>query len=628
MKGRTGRPVIKSFLIGAVVGAVVALLWAPQPGSVTRSQLQAKSAEFRAWAAVTSTEVQHRAEALYRSAYSFLDEQKSKLDETSLVIIIFVVAAILALQFAKKKRYLEARGKQKRLSYYFYDNSLNFLIPLLSVILFYIVLYGVFQVASAYVNLQWLIKLDEFFTQLKASFKGLKPNAKQVFVAFFALYLLGQVGLPARISKKLFALVDKYKTFTKRAYMLLIFLCSFTLLGTQAGMPTDVLRLRIVTIREGYADLRDEAEEALSTEVANSLLEKVHDSFPPSYHAALALPAQTASKITVLERSYVAAQTEYEIRSSTTEEIIAKGLSRIESASGLDTSVEVGAEAQKTAWSSTPPESTEISYTRLARAREAVRRYRDRLRAEAIVFLETEGGKKLTLQVPKIATSEFKKALFQEWIESYPILEPFVDVFVKTVDKEVETRVASGVDRLVTTAMQNPESLEQVANEEASTIVQEKAVAVPDAALARANQEIAALQKEAEEIDEALAQLEAEVQRAEVKRTNRIISELRSADEEVVRKASEQLAEMGERLSEEQVDEIVSIMRSGNTQWPRALRREGHCTWYEYTTTEYYAGRSLLNMESQYVGQEIKAEAGRACDSGKYEEKVTDPGWI
>jgi hypothetical protein len=85
---------------------------------------------------------------------------------------------------------------------------------------------------------------------------------------------------------------------------------------------------------------------------------------------------------------------------------------------------------------------------------------------------------------------------------------------------------------------------------------------------------------------------------------------------------------MGDNLSEEQVLEIVQVMRTDSVEWQRFLRRGTHCTYYEVTTTQYYAADALLNMRSIYVSDEIITEARDALASGIYTRKVDDPGWI
>ena len=114
----------------------------------------------------------------------------------------------------------------------------------------------------------------------------------------------------------------------------------------------------------------------------------------------------------------------------------------------------------------------------------------------------------------------------------------------------------------------------------------------------------------------------------EQERIEQLIAQLRSDDEAVTREASLQLSALGEKLNEEQVLEIVEIMRTGNVEWQRYLRRESHCTWYEYTTTKYYAADALFNMRSIYISDEIAVEVGDARASGKYTGRVFDPGWI
>jgi hypothetical protein len=108
----------------------------------------------------------------------------------------------------------------------------------------------------------------------------------------------------------------------------------------------------------------------------------------------------------------------------------------------------------------------------------------------------------------------------------------------------------------------------------------------------------------------------------------RLIVQLRSPSEEQRDNAATLLSRLGEELTEAVVEEIIKTMRYGTDNWSRYLYRRSHCTWYERTTVKYYAAKSLVNMKSSYVTDEIVREARNKANKEKTTYRVTDPGWI
>lgn len=108
----------------------------------------------------------------------------------------------------------------------------------------------------------------------------------------------------------------------------------------------------------------------------------------------------------------------------------------------------------------------------------------------------------------------------------------------------------------------------------------------------------------------------------------RLISQLSSDNEDDRDRAANFLSKFGEELSKALVEEIINIMRHGRKKWSKRLYRQSHCTWYEDITVKYYAAKSLENMKSPYVSDEIVREARNVRNRKKTKYRVTDPGWI
>ncbi|HEX9653361.1 MAG TPA: YtxH domain-containing protein, partial [bacterium] len=72
--GDSGFDFFKGFLFGGVVGAVLALLYAPKSGKETRDEIRKRSLELR-------DDAEAKLELAKQQAETYLDEAKKKLDE-------------------------------------------------------------------------------------------------------------------------------------------------------------------------------------------------------------------------------------------------------------------------------------------------------------------------------------------------------------------------------------------------------------------------------------------------------------------------------------------------------------------------------------------------------------------
>ncbi len=108
----------------------------------------------------------------------------------------------------------------------------------------------------------------------------------------------------------------------------------------------------------------------------------------------------------------------------------------------------------------------------------------------------------------------------------------------------------------------------------------------------------------------------------------RLFVQLSSPSEKQRDNAADLLSKHGEELTKAIIEEIIKTMRRGRESWSKRLYRVSHCTWYEKTTVKYYAAKSLINMNSPYVTDEIVREARNKTNREKTRYRVTDPGWI
>jgi hypothetical protein len=542
-------------------------------------------------------------------------------------ILLLVAALGLTILVFGKKHLLEKDGRDKEVLYYFLKSSLEFLVPFTLVLLFYLGLLIVISMKWESISLHSLIRLEEYLTTIH-SYTKWKLSKGMVLGLFVAIFVLGLLRVPLEARKKLYSGVDWIYTWSKRAYVLFVLLCSFTLLGTQLGQPTDDLRLRIKLIRDGYAELRQEAEEALSEEVAVQFHTKTRDNLSPEYQTALKRPEEIGSKTSNLRSHYAAAQREYGVKSGKAETV----LSRFDSLnrSGLQTEIrltEPTGKAPKATVSESEP--GQITFQKVNEAKGALENYRQKTRGRFITFLSTEDGKKLTIQGAKVVTDVLKSELVSAWIKRYPIAEPFIDVFFKTLDEKIKARLETFAENATKEIIESPTRAEAAINTEASKIVNETEVKLSPEMVVRVEYLSAEFVVEITSIEAAKVEVDDGIQQFKDRKIEKLISQLQSPDESMRETAVRELSATSD-ISPAKIDKLISLMRNGRQSFlTDRTRIEGHhCTDYEYTSVKYYAASTLARINSPHVSSEIKQEA-RSCQASSITtRRVTDPGWI
>lgn len=554
-----------------------------------------------------------------------------------MITLVFVAACFLMVIALMKKRSLERQRRDRELRYYFVKSSLEFLVPLSIALAFYVGLWAVISLGWERLSLQSLISLEGALATIHSYLANVKLSEFVVLLGFVAIYLLGLPLLPWRkqepgvkpeTREKLYAGFGQFHKWTKRLYTLFVLLCSFTLLGTQLGAPSDELKLRIKLTRDGYADLQQQAQEAVAEEVAGQLHDKVQQSFPPAYHEALKLPEKIGAQANTLRDYYAGAQREHQIKSSKAETVLAAIATRNKTVAGLPTEGRSAPATGAAPAKVDTPEQRQVSYRQINQAKTALENYRQKAGNKMLTFLNTEEGKRLAVQAPKAISDLLKSELVRSLIKAYPIAEPMVDVLADTIDEKVQAKVEKAVDNATRSLVQNPERAEAAVKSEAAAVADQTPVKQPPAAAEKAAQAGRQLQQELASVEAARAEVESGVRQAEQRKSESLIAQLKHPKESVRDSAASGLSQMGNKLSQAQVNKLVGIMRHGQQRWSKFLYRESHCSWYEYTSVKYYAATALAGMNSPHVNQTVVSEARRSQDSSKRRERVTDPGWI
>jgi hypothetical protein len=400
------------------------------------------------------------------------------------MVALFLISASLAA-FCRKRRAAWKAHDDKSPWYFFFDKSVDFLVPLAGVTLFYSLLSLLVAGTSDRTTLGRLETLEGLFDSLKyyLSYVVFKP-----WIAALIIGALIVFDLLVTFYLKPSALASRYKDYnkwSKRVYMVVVLLCSFTFFGNQIGEQKARLRLRTDKIKTGYRKLREEAEDALHASVQQQLYEKVRVSLPPEVAEAFDYTKDEASAVSSLRQNYTEVK-KYGVKDPRADEILArydrlaKQTSeytdqpvRYDEPRGIDgsgqkadvTSAEVNAADEAAA----RPASLKLSGETVEAALSELKAKRP-LRARLVELLKTDGVKQLLCQFPKSFTSVAKSTIYKNVVGEYPLLEQVVDVFVGTYDKHIEGEVKASADRVADALLENPERVDEVLSAEAKKI--------------------------------------------------------------------------------------------------------------------------------------------------------------
>jgi len=494
----------------------------------------------------------------------------------------------------------------------FMQNSLKFLIPYVISMLLYIVFLLFVEGALNTASIEFLFKLKEAIIRIKSSLPTSTIKGIGILGIFVGLYLLSMLKMPSAI---------------KKVYIFVVLLCSFILFIPKAGDLSPYLDENIKNIRDGYMEICNEIEPTIYKEIAVLSYGKIYESFPQSYRDSWSLIEKIKNEVDSLRHYFKNAQS-YGIGSTKAQSILDLYASREKRASGLKVDFEVTDTAKSEPKEIDYPPPSEITSLEIKKIRAAIDQYRKSLPSRIIMPLIAEDCKQLVWQTPKVLSAKDKKVDFRPCIEPYPILKPIVDAFVSSFNKELASRVAIVCDTLIRSLDKNPSSLLKSIRDEAFKIVNSRSVQISVQVLTEAERTGKRLQDEISPIQIAKTQIDHQIKRLENSTIDDLLAQLSSTNEQRRLFVSRELANRGEKLTESQVAKLINMMKVGKGRWSKYLYRSGHCTWYEITTIRYYAAESVINMKSQYVNKKIIEEAWSVKSKNKFEEKVTDPGWI
>lgn len=401
-----------------------------------------------------------------------------------MIAIGLIVGFLFCVVALRITRGIDKHGRHKGALYHVCRTSLDFLVPFIIGTSLFLLLSLIVSAAtvSDSVSLGRLIWLEEQLSEVRSLVTAVKLTSLEVLGVLLLLYALGFVRALSGHIRTLFRIVAKYQRFVWWAYITAVFLSSLTFFGTQLGEPTHDLTLRIKTIREGYAELSDQTEEALVQEVAVLMHPEVTNAFPKSYQDALGVLAQVEQETDSLGSYYALVRGSYSGRKPFVESLLHAGDTRAQAASALalwvpddaapSTQRSVGGRSGPAAPRSDKmiPPPMEVSFKKIADAKNAVREHQENLRTRGMKLLARKGAKEVVCQVPKVFTEQIKKAIIQQLVGPWAILEGPVEALFRTVDRIPETKLAPVIERLATSAVRDPHHYSSSSTVEASAV--------------------------------------------------------------------------------------------------------------------------------------------------------------
>lgn len=535
-----------------------------------------------------------------------------------------IVLAVLAIITLKR---IERAYRQKGWGYFIAKNSLEFLIPFVVVCSFYFILSTLLSLSANFMNLTMLIHFENMMLRAKSTVAVFNLSPLMVLLIFVLLFILGllRVG-SARIETASKAL-DRFQKITRRVYTVIVLLCAFTLLGTYAGVPAKNLKVRIKTLRDGYADLVQDLENMVKDRAVNEIVTNAKARLPEPYTGILA-DADTADDQLFALKSYyrtqkqewhinIAALNGLDIQRKTSETKVVVFKARGFSTKTID---------QKERWRKGTP--ADITPKKLERLRAKVKRTAAGAKPYLAELLQTKTGRKILCEIPRVFTDQIKKSLLRQCAARYPLAEPLMEVVLNSVHDKNQNDFEKVALRLVDEGLKNPEKTQGAIQKAASRLSAVGNLSMTKETVSKAEALARKTEQRLNEYRNLHAKIEREVNTVRSRQIKTLIADLKNPTPEVRAKAARKLSNTGDIITRGDFNKIVEIMHHGKDVSEKKLYRESHCTWYEYTRSSYYAAEALLGMKSSYVSNQILADAKKAQSQGRTRKRVTDPGWI
>lgn len=253
----------------------------------------------------------------------------------------------------------------------------------------------------------------------------------------------------------------------------------------------------------------------------------------------------------------------------------------------------------------------------MGRAFEALRRYRKDFQTKSLRLLATEHGREIALQPPKFVTSKFKDYVLKEMIDRHPILEPIFGKLFEIFDKSLEPSIQKVVDKVTSSAVQDPETIRQLIDIETSAVIKGKSAVYGYSFSDRVKKIRATIAKQWQNVTGDLSYSDPVQTEEEAARIKEHIHLLTCPSEENRLNAARKLAGEGARLTLAQVQLIKKSLILDTLRFRLSPTAEG---MYVETPVKYYPALALEGMRSRHV-----AAADRVAAAEVIYNVETDP---
>ncbi|SPE33443.1 membrane hypothetical protein [Acidobacteriia bacterium SbA2] len=573
-----------------------------------------------------------------------------------MISLVLVVSALAAVVFLLRKRALRRQGAEGRVAFGLYAYSFEFFAVLAAVLAVYHLLLLFLVFGWQYVSVGRLLWLERSLNGWRSLLSRWTPGWIATLVILAVIYVWSLLQVRIFEAQGLLRGLKKTKTVLRIANIVLVALCSFTLLGSDAGQPVATLEIRLQTVRKEYGVLRGQVKQTALGVAANRLNDKTTEALGPRYASAPQLLDRVESGTTALRERYDGfkrkykepnAQVEqtlrhYEVRETARRaaeaqaaKLTAPEMVRNEHSEGVSLS-DAGRNsgvldtADESSFEGALPEET--SFAQIRRARDGVRRFAEKFKPELIKFLSRPAGREIAVHVPAlIKTGAVAETVLGQLGETYPILKPALTILTSALSDAAGKDLEKEIDKATSSIATSPESAENVLADMGKKMADSVPITVSPKSRTDVIREVAGLESEASRTDGLRAALNERANAIDTARIDQLFTNLQSRNPNTREAASEALSGMGKSLDREHANRLMKMVRSkGDYVQTRSWRGE-HCTHYEKKALKYYAGRAVEKMDSPHVTDAMRREAELAqTEQGGGIEYVRDDdyGWI
>ncbi|MBV1856280.1 DnaJ C-terminal domain-containing protein [Catellatospora tritici] len=463
--------------------------------------------------------------------------------------------------------------------------GIRYLAPVGAALAFFVLLAIYLTLFGDSLSLSWLRDMERLFNDVSAFFSDeLQLSEAGVLLVLGAVYLVSVWLLSTwsrwrlRLARILRRVVDAYCDWSGPLGAGLATLAALTFFGVHLGQPAADVQLRIDATQDGYAAVAQRAQAELSQRVTEQLLSKAKDSLPPPYRDALNLPPHVSTAV-----AGIAAHPQYRLRTSSAQNMFIRESTRAQQAEQVPETLRVEEPA------TTPYIPPDTTPGEVRTAREAFGQVSHRAGTDLI----DSGRKKFVLQVQKLV-SEQLRAVTRPLTDAYPILDPLIQVVTEAVDQSVQDRLGVSYDRIMDTALHDPDQLGSMVSSEAEAIVSATDLSGPlSRAGPYAEQTSTDLRNTLNTLQAGQADIERRAQ-ADSALMDRLIPQLGAPSEYTRVWALDQLLDLGPRVDATHLGQLVTNMRG-------------------FGLDHQYAAYVVGHLDSPLVDAALRGEARRIC---------------